>query len=35
MYIELSENPNERPTPIRVGYLTGVKALLDVYGSIG
>ena len=38
MHLDLSEDPNERPTPIRLGYRTGRKALielLDVYKSIG
>ena len=38
MHLDLSEDPNERPTPIRLGYRTGRKALielLDIYKSIG
>lgn len=38
MHLDLSEDPNERPTPIRLGYRTGRNALielLDVYRSIG
>ena len=25
MHLDLSEDPNERPTPIRLGYRTGVR----------
>ncbi|MEJ9182693.1 LLM class flavin-dependent oxidoreductase, partial [Bacillus thuringiensis] len=38
MHLDLSEDPNERPTPIRLGYRTGRKALielLNIYKSIG
>ena len=38
MHLDLSEDPNEPPTPIRLGYRTGRNALielLDLYHNIG
>ncbi|GGI18282.1 hypothetical protein GCM10007380_42140 [Gottfriedia solisilvae] len=38
MHLDLSENPNEGPTPIRLGYRIGRNALinlLNIYKEIG
>jgi luciferase-type oxidoreductase len=38
MHLDLSENPNEGPTPIRLGFRIGRKALIDllnIYKEIG